>query len=483
MNPLSELFSSTVERCGRKDLWRFRDLAGRWRSHSFHDVNREVGRRAADLVRRGLVPGTRVLVLVPPGPALFAVLLALFRTGGVPVLADPRIGLRAFARCVVEARPTVLMAPTPLLLALRALGLARSTLVHLWSSALPLANVEAPPSAERGLDDEAAVVFTSGSTGVPKGVILTQANLLAQCRQVQGVWSQTGIDLPTLPLFALLDAFTGTTAVLPPGGFRLPSALSPRRLTDAIRDQGVTILFLSPVVLRNLGLWCQSRGRRLDSLRQVFTAGAPAPAADQERLLSLMHPEVTLTALYGATECLVIATLPSSEAIETAAFTRSGAGVCLGHPLPGVAVRIDGEQGPGEILVKGEGVSPGYVGSPRAHPWHPTGDLGYFDDQGRLWLVGRRSQVVLAPGGPLYPEMVEGRFNHRGPLGRTALAASPGPTLWIETREGARWRSKRTLEEAVRGGKDPWMGEIRFRHRFPTDARHSSKILRDQLRR
>lgn len=482
MNPLSDLFATTAARCGSRDLWRIRTFGGRWRSHPFREVAEDVARRAARLVGRGLVPGARVLVLVPPGPELFAVLLALFQAGGVPVLADPRVGLRAFARCVADARPTVVVAPPAVLLVLRAWGLARSTLQHYWSSSLtrgPEGTLAAP---HRSLDDEAAVVFTSGSTGTPQGVILTQANLLAQCRQVREGWDPKGVDLPTLPLFALLDAFTGTTAVLPPGGFRLPSALSPRRLASALQKHEVTILFLSPVVLRNLGLWCQRRGLRLDSLRQVFTAGAPAPASDQERFRSLMRPDAALTAVYGATECLLIATHPYSEALETAGGTRLGAGVCLGRPLAGVEVRIEGAPGLGEIVVSGEGVSPGSIEAIRGDPWHPTGDLGYFDDRGRLWLVGRKSQVVVTPEGPLYPEQVEGRFNGLGPLGRTALGASPGAVLWVETREWGWGRPRRPLEAAVRRATPPWTGTIRFRRRFPTDARHSSKILRDRLR-
>ncbi|HQX95068.1 MAG TPA: AMP-binding protein, partial [Thermomonas sp.] len=174
---------------------------------------------AAGLARRGIVRGTRTVVMVRPTPEFFLLMFALFKAGAVPVLVDPGIDRRALKQCLDEARPEAFIGIPLALLAKALLGWAKSARVRIttgrraWLADATLADVErdgagaGPQLADTAPDDVAGLLFTSGSTGVPKGVVYRHRHFVAQVGMLRDAFGieAGGIDLPTFPPFALFD--------------------------------------------------------------------------------------------------------------------------------------------------------------------------------------------------------------------------------------------------------------------------------------
>lgn len=470
---------------------------GRW---TYAELAHEVEQTAAGLQSRGIGPGVRTVLMVPPSPEFFVLTFALFHAGAIPVLVDPGMGLRNLKACLAEAQPQAFVGVPKAHSARLLLGWAKSTLRSLvtvgrrwgWSGvddrqlrALGAATLSALVPHLPAPDELAAILFTSGSTGVPKGAIYTHENFFAQIDQLREVLRiEPGeVDLCTFPLFALFAPALGMTSIIPRMDATRPAAVDPRQLLGPLRTFGVTNLFGSPALINRLGRYAeQHREPVVPTLKRVLSAGAPVPVSVLRRLLPLLPPTAKAYTPYGATESLPIAVLDSAEIFaETAALTEAGRGTCVGRPVPGATVRIirisdepiatwspELEVAPGEvgeIAVRGPMVTRGYDHRPEltalakiddaGQVVHRMGDLGYFDSTGRLWFCGRKSQRVITLQGTLFTEPIEGLLNAHPAVYRSALVGVPRagaagsldrePVICIE-----RHRSPYAPAEAVR---------------------------------
>jgi len=496
-----------------------------WQRVTYREFAGHIALFARGLAGLRLQPGERAVLMVPPGLDLFALVLAMLQRGVAPVMVDPAIGLSNVTACLAECQPQVYIG-SPLTHAIRRLyGWGHASLRRNLSLAdIVRAGRDAPPAPAlaRGPQDEALVIFTSGSTGLPKGAVYSLANLAAQIEILVEELGLRGdeIDLPAFPLFALIDCLLGVTAVIPDPRFPSPGRVDPARMAAAILAQGVETLFVSPAALARLARHCAARGLRLPGLKKVFTAGAPAPFDVLEQFAGLLSPEAQLIGAYGATETLSVAVVGAREVLdETRHASVRGAGVCVGRPVARIRVWIlpitdaplrsaalqslpAGQVG--EITVSGPGVSRAYVGRAEANRLakvvldggeiaHRTGDLGYLDEQGRLWFCGRKSQRVRTRAGDLFTEQIEGIFNAHALVYRSALVGverdgQTEPVLWVEL-TGAGRRASRAqiraelleLAQAHPGARA--IRRILFHPAFPTDVRHNSKIIREKLAR
>lgn len=485
---------------------------------------------AAGLAGYGVGRGVRTVVMVRPSPEFFLLMFALFKLGAVPVLVDPGIDKRALKQCLDEAQPEAFIgiplahvarlalrwAPsaTRLVTVGRRLGWGGTTLAALERAG---ANGGAMLAATDG-EDMAAILFTSGSTGVPKGVVYRHRHFVGQIQLLGSAFGMEagGVDLPTFPPFALFDPALGLTSVIPDMDPTRPAQADPARLHDAIQRFGVTQLFGSPALMRVLA----RHGRPLPTVTRVTSAGAPVPPDVVATIRSLLPADAQFWTPYGATECLPVAVVEGRELERTRAATEAGAGTCVGSVVEPNEVRIiaiddaplaDWSQARvlatgevGEITVAGPTATDSYFNRPQAtaaakiretladgstRVVHRMGDVGYFDAQGRLWFCGRKTHRVETAQGPLYTEQVEPVFNTVPGVARTALvgvgpAGAQVPVLCVELQRGQ--SDSPALREALRAQATLRLPEANLQHvlmhpAFPVDIRHNAKIGREKL--
>ncbi|WP_225765380.1 olefin beta-lactone synthetase [Stenotrophomonas sp. Marseille-Q4652] len=498
----------------------------------YRTLDRRSDAIAAGLVAHGIGRGVRAVVMVRPSPEFFLLMFALFKVGAVPVLVDPGIDKRALRQCLDEAQPQAFIGIPLAQLARRLLGWARSatrivTVGGRWGwGGTTLARLEARGAgagsqlAATDPDEVAAILFTSGSTGVPKGVVYRHRHFLGQVELLRNAFGMEpgGVDLPTFPPFALFDPALGLTSVIPDMDPTRPASANPRRLHDAIARFGVTQLFGSPALMRVLADY----GRPLPGVRRVTSAGAPVPPDVVARIRTLLPEDAQFWTPYGATECLPVAVIEGRELESTREATEAGAGTCVGAVVAPNVVRIiaiddrpiaqwvDVRELPagqvGEITVAGPTATDSYfnreaaTAAAKIHETladgsgrivHRMGDVGYFDAEGRLWFCGRKTQRVEAADGPLYTEQVEPVFNTHPQVRRTALVGvgAPGaqrPVLCVELARGVDASAWPQVEAQLRqlGARHAHTARIGcfLRHKgFPVDIRHNAKIGREKL--
>lgn len=490
---------------------------------------------AAGLRAFGISRGARTVVMVRPSPEFFLLMFALFKLGAVPVLVDPGIDKRALKQCLDEAQPQAFIG-IPLAHAARVvLRWAQSARVRIttgrraWLADATLAQVEAAGMnagaqlADTAPDEIAAILFTSGSTGVPKGVLYRHRHFVAQIEMLRTALGieAGGIDLPTFPPFALFDPALGLTSIIPDMDPTRPARADPKKLLEAIQRFGITQLFGSPALMDVLA----RHGAAMPTIKRVTSAGAPVPPDVVTKMRALLSADAQLWTPYGATECLPVAAIEGRELETTRAATERGAGTCVGRVVAPNIVRIirisdaaiadwndallvsAGEAGisaVGEITVVGPTVTDAYFNRPQATALakiheriadggarivHRMGDLGYFDAQGRLWFCGRKSHRVETADGPLYTEQVEPVFNIHPDVRRTALVGVGGlqtPVLCVELRAGIGRDQRDRIITELRHIADGSVHVAKiekylFHPKFPVDIRHNAKIGREKL--
>jgi acyl-CoA synthetase (AMP-forming)/AMP-acid ligase II len=492
---------------------------------SFAELRAEVAAWRARLEAAGTAPGDRTLVMVPPGLPLIAAVFALFHLGAVPVVIDPGMGRAAFLACVARSQPRRLVGiPLALLLSHLFRGSFRSVGSRVLAGGSLTARLTRPgptlsaprPAWQARPEDLAAILFTSGSTGAPKGVCYEHGMFAAQVdliRQAYGI-TPGEIDLPLLPIFALFNPALGMTTVVPELDPRRPAAFAPERIVQAIQQEQVTNSFGSPTLWRRIARHCDEHKVTLPSLRRVLCAGAAVPA-DLWAAAPRFLPHGRLQSPYGATEALPLTSIDQEEVAALA--TPPAGGACVGRPLPGITVKvIAAADGPlpadalerplppgeiGEIVAAGPVVTKAYDAAPEAtarakivagdRTWHRLGDCGYLDAEGRLWFCGRQVERVETPAGTLFPEPCEQVFRRHPAVARCALVGlgerpDQRPALVVEANLGATAAEALAAELRTLAAAHPVTREIRtflFHPRFPVDVRHNAKIHRLALAR
>lgn len=461
------------------------------------ELNQQVNAAATRLHALGVRPGDRVNLMVPPGARLTTLIYACMKLGAVIVVADTGLGIPGLTRALKGANPSFLVGIPAALSAARTL---------LWPgvriSVEPLGSVQekllgvagsvfTAPSADGTLgapvptptvvefpspvpDADAAVLYTSGSTGPAKGVVYTQRQLAGMRDAIANTYGfapGSGLVAGFAP-FALLGPALGATSVTPTMDVTRPKTLTASALASAAAAIDASVVFASPAALVNVvatadELNAEQRAA-LAKVQTVLSAGAPIPVPLLEALSALV-PNASLHTPYGMTEGLPVTDV-SFEMIRQAIaegtpnaagevldpFARDG--VCVGFAVYGAAVAIapllqDGsvadelthEPGvTGEILVSAPHVKDRYdtlwvteeqsISTPG---WHHTGDVGHLDASGRLWVEGRLAHVLLTSQGVLTPVAAEQSAESLPEVRRAALVAvgpagTAAPVLVIE---------------------------------------------------
>ncbi|MGB7933047.1 MAG: AMP-binding protein [Gammaproteobacteria bacterium] len=495
--------------------------AGREREISFAELCLWSRQIATLLGRAGVGPGDGIVILVPMSATLYAVIAAAFRIGAVPVFIEPdkaaaqieycrdALPLRAFVgspmACLVRRLMPALRAMTP------------AFVTRGWfPGATPLGSAQHLPAfadAHFHADDAPAMLsFTSGSTGPAKG-LLRSHRLLLDTQQILSRHLDLrpgSIDLVTMPALVMANLGAGITSLIPDVDLRRPAAADPAVLAGSIHRWRVESLFASPALVEHLADHCLMTGHTLNSLRGVFTGGAPVFPRILEKM-SQTAPLARVASLYGSTEAEPMALLRSDQitADDHVSITR-GAGLPAGKPISEIRLHILRDHWGhslgggsademdklilpagtvGEIVVSGPHVVTGYLHScddaDSKFPvgdtiWHRTGDSGWLDDQNCLWLTGRCSARVGEPPRAVYPLTVEAALAGHPRLARVAFLNHRGERLLlVELKHTNRAVDSHELARAL-----PWADidrVVELPH-IPLDRRHNAKIDYPALR-
>ncbi|WP_283629605.1 olefin beta-lactone synthetase [Shewanella baltica] len=379
-------------------------------------------------------------------------------------------------------------------------------------------------------DEMAAILFTSGSTGTPKGVVYSHGMFEAQIKALKNDY---GIchgerDLATFPLFSLFGPALGMASIVPEMDASKPITANPEFLFAAIEKYQCSNIFVNPALLERLGRAGEQKQHKLPSVQRVISAGAPATIASIARFSKMLSQGVPILNSYGATESLPISMIASDALFTTTGITDNGGGICVGGAIDGVTIRIIGiseavipewdealvlNNGEiGEIVVQGPMVSQSYYlkdsqrdsATAAAKMWdsatnsvrHRMGDLGYLDDQGRLWMCGRKAHRVDATRkGQLvkryYSIPCERIFNTHPNVKRSALvgvkvANEIEPLICIELDQSLVCNKSQQLYQdlitiAEQFAQTQGIRRFLIHPDFPVDVRHNAKIFREKL--
>ena len=491
---------------------------GRDRCYSFRELDDATAGIAAQLRMLGLKQGDGVLLLHPVAAELYLLLIAVFRLGCIAIFLDPSAG-RGACRALLHdisaeaffgsRHAQLLRLTTPALRkvpnALSFEWFPRTTRLALNQPAKTLRDIVPLPG-----EAPALITFTSGSTGEPKAAMRTHGFLLAQHRALeQSLHLQPGTrDLTTLPIFVLANLASGVTSVFPDADLRSPGAINPLPVLSQLHRHSITTTAASPAFMSRILDACEESGTQIAGLERISLGGAPVFPSVLHRTRRV-YPHAVITAVYGSTEAEPMAEISLAD-ISSADFQsmRQGKGLLAGRPVPSIALRVIHDQWgkpipslntrqfeqmttasgePGEIVVAGDHVLSGYLGGVgdaeskfevERTRWHRTGDVGYMDADGRLWLLGRSSEQIRDERGTLYPFTVECAAMENTSIRRVAVVSITGRrVLAVETATAISAQEIRTSLAWAQ------LDQVIFLDHVPVDKRHNAKIDYPALRR
>ncbi|MDX2497537.1 MAG: fatty acid CoA ligase family protein [Desulfobacterales bacterium] len=499
---------------------------------TFLQLDRESDCLAHGMHNAGITRGTRTILMVKPSLEFFIIIFSLFKTGAVPVVVDPGMGIRRMVTCFKEGRPEAFIG-IPTAHVLRTLNPRFFKTLKTWVTVgrrwfwrgFTLRQLRRTPwtpysMAQTRKDDTAAILFTTGSTGPAKGAVYTHGNFDAQLGHIKSHLkiSRDEIDLSTFPLFALFWPALGITSVIPDMDPTKPARVNPKNIIQAILTQGVTSMFASPALLNRVGEYGKKNRITLPSIKRVISAGAPVSPSIIEQFSSMLCEDAEIHTPYGATEAVPIISITSNEILsETRKLSERGYGICIGRPINDLKICIikvsdgpidkwsedlrvpDGEIG--EISVKGDLVTRHYFGRPESDAlakikdrdsfWHRMGDVGWKDSKGRIWFCGRKSHRVVTEKRTLFSIPCEAIFNNHPRVYRSALVGigplhRQKPVICIELKRDKIKHNKKALknellELAQQHELTRDIETVLFHPSFPVDIRHNSKIFREKL--
>ena len=494
------------------------------RSISFADLAADVSRVAAGLVDMGVSQGDRVSLLIPPGINLAVCVYACWRMGAIVVIVDAGLGPKGMGVALKSANPQYMIGIPKALAAAKVLrwpgvricsDVVSETRLRMLGAVGTLDDVRARGEGKRLArgpepDADAAVLFTSGSTGPAKGVLYRHRQLQAQRDAIVELYGIKETDrlVAAFGPFALFGPGIGITSAVPDMDTTSPGTLTARALAEAVKAVDATMVFGSPAALRNVVATADEMPTELveamEDVRLLISVGAPVPAEVLRAAVKLM-PNAEAHTPYGMTEVLPVADIALAQ-IESAG---GGTGVCVGHPVSGVEVAISALDGAGEavgslttdagvvgeVCISARHIRDGYdnlwlTQHAASDPigWHRSGDVGHLDAQGRLWVEGRLAHLIRTGSGPVTPIGIEHRVLTL-PNVKLAAAVGVGPAgaqvvvVVVELVEGGDKASlaDESLAAEVRSVVNVDVAAVLVVPRLPTDLRHNSKIDRTRV--
>ncbi|MGW0562810.1 AMP-binding protein [Streptomyces sp. NPDC003016] len=464
-------------------------------------------RVAYRLVELGVTRGDRVAVTMPAGEVFAHIIYACFIVGAVPAFVDAGTSKEVLAKCVKELEPALWVSAAPVPGHETYLSDGFDVRYSIPDDSEAVSPEEAHP------DDHVLLLYTSGTTGLPKGVPWTCSQISSYLRVQRDSYEKFGVrsEFAFFPHLGIKAIAMGRRAVIPALPETQPALLS---IPDAIRQMtthGCDYVFASPVFWQRLAEHCGGGAIMAPPVKVAATAGA---AVNQEMLANLgqVMPKARLYVPYASTEALMPITLIDSATLAdlTERGTKQGRGVPLGHAVDTRVEVIDSAAAElrditdadflppgsiGELVVSGPRVTTEYFRRPELTAyaklrhtgdgslWHRMGDVGYMDEKSMVWFLCRKKHVVDTAFGRVYPDQQEQAYNHHLGVYACAVIAAPGSAQVLLVLPESSW--DRVVQEDVDAVAErlslPVPKLLFYPGSLPSDRRHNSKIDREEL--
>lgn len=505
-----------------------------YESLTFRELDVRSNKFATGLQKLGLQKGDKTLLFLRPSLDFSAMTFALFKLGVVPVFIDPGMGRENLLKCIKECAPVGLIAEKEVHFIRM---IFRSTFKSVrfnvtngkrtWGKMISLSKMKEEKtqvfkSVHFSPDDQAAILFTSGGTGAPKGVVYSHNIFDQQTSILKELYSLTpdDVDLPGFSLFSLFTIAMGMTSCIPDMDPSKPGSCDPKKLYQNIVDNKPTFMAGSPAIWERVADYCSQNGLTLPSVKYLVMFGAPVSTLIHKKFKAILPNGTTYTP-YGATEALPVSNISGDFILKnTVLLSENGKGTCIGQVVPGTEVKIIKitddiiEQMSaakvlpvneiGEIIVKGPTVTKEYLHLPEktkeakiydgSDVWHRMGDMGFFDENNNLWFLGRKAHRVETRDGMMTPISCEAIFNKHPAVRRSALVGlgklgKQTPAIVVERKDGQFLSGKERsifeselLSIAKKFPHTAVIHKVYLSKHFPVDVRHNIKIDRTKLK-
>lgn len=473
---------------------------------TFGDIDEQSTRLANGLMSRGIAIGERVAIFLSNRAEFVVAFMGVVKAGAIAITLNPRLSAQEVAYILTDAMPKAVIHENE----------TRGLLVRSERSPALRISVDEPTDGEiafaslvrqSGTDlpdippefDDCMISYTSGTTGKPKGAIITQANYALLAAYLNGLhWRLTTGDkvLATTPL-AHRSAFQRLLNMVCAGtSLVIMQRFDPKEAARVIEQEGVTLMGMVPTVGRLLLPEIEAAPHRFRTLRAAVVTGESFPVEIKQRLMAAL-PHLELHSFFAMTEVGALTNLGPSEQVSK--------GASVGRVNPGVELKLVDDQGAqvakggtGEILVRSGPPGSyltmrGYFNNPQAtaeaieNGWVKTGDLGRFDEDGYLYIVDRKKDMVLSGGYNIYSKEVETAILDLPQVQDVAVVGVPDAVYgeavvaFVELRPGQTLVAEQIIDhcrETISGYKKP--RHVRFVDALPRNS--TGKVLKFELR-
>jgi acyl-CoA synthetase (AMP-forming)/AMP-acid ligase II len=474
---------------------------------TFSEFEKQVKDTSAYLISKGIDKGDRVLIFVPMSIDLYRIVLAIFNIGATAVFLDEWVSKKRMEECCKVAQCKAFV------------GIFKAKALALFSSELRKIPIKLGvgykstsltfQKKETSLSDTALITFTTGSTGTPKAAKRTHGFLREQFNALLEKIdpSPDDIDMPVLPIVLLINLGAGSTSVIAEFKASKPDEMDTEKIFKQINEYKVTRMVSSPFFIKQLAKYSSASKSSAPLLKKIFTGGAPVFPAEAE-LYVRAFPQTKVEIVYGSTEAEPISSINANELVKEKENILTK-GLKVGLPYRKAQVKIieikkeaiacsnddelqqlvlpDGKIG--EIIVSGPHVLQEYFNNQEALKqnkifigdicWHRTGDSGYLDKEGVIYLTGRCNTLIYLKDKIIAPFIYENYF-------QSLESVEMGTLLSINNKLIALIELKKAAEKNMVLNQlqkmDIHLDEIKFIPKIPRDPRHNSKIDYEKLK-
>jgi len=501
---------------------------------------------------KGWQAGDRVVVILKPSKELYAIAMSLFSLGIIAVFIDTGMGRKKIQMAVRDSNAKAIISMQALVklfwlvpalwplqrFAIDGSGLGYRNILDQVGKVIFDSGDQLPAltAMQRSNSDHGLISFTSGSTGRPKGADRTHFSLIQQHLAIRDHWqdAEDDIDCPCFPVMVLHNLSCGMTTIMPKVDLAQPSEVNAGIVIEQLRHHKITRLSGAPAYINKLVDHLAQQDINHQTVKEVTSlvvGGATVSRALAEKIRSAF-PNADARIVYGSTEAEPISDVSIEEYLLEApieAARDQQVGYLVGHIASQVELlisefsdlekdrhaagaliteedvveRICGAEQVGEILVSGNHVLKQYIDNPLANQenkirrdnveetkavWHRTGDCGYRDKEGRLWLTGRIKDVINVNNHTFQPYPVEQKLDRIVDVARSAILNYENVIYIFIQRESSSLDTERLQQavlESVSCAFSPFgINCIQYVdvNKIPVDGRHNSKIDRPKLR-